>query len=334
MDGPTLGFSQQTHPLGIDPILCDFPLPLRSVFFPLGFPVEIFTNSAEVQMAARAAWQGFSQKFPVDPVEMRICVSDSNNANHCPAPICRGQRNLVLMIGDNENFGAVDVGYGFAFGWFTNCTVQRKSFFRYHFLEALTLVLLMGQHLTPIHAACVGRNGKGILLCGDQGAGKSSLAYACAQRGWTFVTDDGSSLVRSHPDRVVVGNPHRIRFRESGIELFPELMHENLTPQVNGELAIELATMTRPEIVQAQSMPVEHILFLNRQESGPPSLSPFPIQQALSWLEQMIVYGEPALRAEQRASLEELLMLGAHEFKYSNLEQGVDRLTALIDHGI
>jgi len=309
-------------------------MPLRSVFFPLGFAVEVLTNSADVLLAAKTSWENYTEAFAGPPLQLKVGVSEADANPSVSAPVCRGQRNLVLMVADSENFGAADVGSGFAFGWFTTSTVQRNSFFRYHFLEALTMVLLMGRHLTPIHAACVGRNGRGILLCGDSGAGKSSLAYACARRGWTYVTDDGSSLVRNRHDRLVVGNPHRIRFRDSGIELFPDLMEETLTPQVNGDLAIELATASRPEIARAQSMAIDHILFLNRHASGPPSISPFPANQALAWLEQMIVYGEPGLRAEQRASLNDLLGAGVHEFKYSDLEQAVDRLTTLVDKGM
>src|SRR5262249_20959431 len=156
------------------------------------------------------------------PVSLRIGVLDEGNANHRAAiPICRGQQNLLTTFADPHNFDILDLATGFGFGWFTSATVRQKAFFRFHFLEGMAMTLLMAQHLAPVHAGCVSWNGSGILLCGDSGAGKSSLSYACAQRGWTFVTDDASAVVRSRHDRMVVGNSHRMRFRESAIDLFP-----------------------------------------------------------------------------------------------------------------
>src|SRR5271168_4907051 len=42
-----------TRPLANDPLLCKMELPLRAVFYPLGFAVEISTNSQAVLDAAK-----------------------------------------------------------------------------------------------------------------------------------------------------------------------------------------------------------------------------------------------------------------------------------------
>jgi hypothetical protein len=44
------------------------------------------------------------------------------------------------------------------------------------------------QHL--VHAALVGVEGRGLLLTGEAGAGKSSTALACVRAGWSYVGDD------------------------------------------------------------------------------------------------------------------------------------------------
>ena len=83
--------------------------------------------------------------------------------------------------------------------------------------------LLDTQHLLKCHAACVAKNGHGVLFVGGSGAGKSSLAYACARRGWTYISDDGASLVRRRPGRQVLGNPQNFHFRPDARSCFPEL---------------------------------------------------------------------------------------------------------------
>ena len=46
------------------------------------------------------------------------------------------------------------------------------------------------QQLAFVHAAVVGKDGKGILLVGRGGAGKSTATAACLDNGWEFLADD------------------------------------------------------------------------------------------------------------------------------------------------
>ncbi len=49
--------------------------------------------------------------------------------------------------------------------------------------------------MTRLHATCVSRFGRGVLLRGASGAGKSSLALRLIERGWMLVADDQVELV-------------------------------------------------------------------------------------------------------------------------------------------
>jgi len=67
---------------------------------------------------------------------------------------------------------------------------------RYELLEFAVYVLAARvQRLVPLHAACVGREGRGILLVGPSGSGKSTLTLHCLLRGFDFLAED-SVLVR------------------------------------------------------------------------------------------------------------------------------------------
>ena len=46
------------------------------------------------------------------------------------------------------------------------------------------------QRLVPLHAACVGLNGHGILLMGLTGAGKTTVALHCLLNGFDFLSED------------------------------------------------------------------------------------------------------------------------------------------------
>lgn len=318
----------------LDPVLSDVDLPLRGVYHPRGFTVEITTNSPEVLAGARESWGQFQRVFPEAPLQLRVGVMGTGGGICPPVPTCRAWRNLLITVADAENFAVCDLRRGVGFSWLTQAAAENRPYLRYRFLEASVLSLLGHMYLVPLHAACVRLKDRGVLLCGDSGAGKSSLAYACARRGWTFVADDASALVRSRNDLTVVGNPYQIRFREVGVELFPELNQQRITPRATGELAIELATATVPEISTALTSSVDYVVFLNRLDADPHCLVPFSKQTALSRFEQVICFGEKEVREAQAASLRKLLTTQVLELRYRDLDWAVNRLEALVREGI
>lgn len=323
-----------TQVVSIDPLLCDVHLPLQAVYYPFGFPVQIATNEPGVLAGAEESWGNFRELFFEPPLQLRIGVQD-RGPDVCPSiPVFRGQRNLVSLICDPQNFAVCDTRLGFAFCWVASSAVHCRAYFRYHFLEGIAGILLESLYLTSTHAACVSWGGKGVLLCGESGAGKSSLSFACARNGWTFTSDDSSCVVRKRKDPIVVGNPYQIRFRESAIELFPELVQQRVASRATGEMAIEVATETIPNIDINAECPIHYILFLNRGNSSPLQVLPLPRSKALQYFERAVCFGENHIRDDQSASLRNLLTAEVFEFRYSDLDSAVERLETLVRDGM
>lgn len=316
-----------------DPLLYDFDLPFRATYYFLGFPIEVLTNSSLVLDAADASWGRFQQIHSVPPLQIRVGVLPGQSKELPPKPNCRGQRNLITQIADSENYMVLDTRQGFAFGWLTRAAVENPAYLRYHFLESTACILLDCLYLTPIHGACVELEGRGVLLCGDGSAGKSSLSYACARRGWKFLSDDSSCLVQRREGRIVTGNPYQMRFRESARNLFPELTNHPSTLRATGELAIELPTATRPDINVIFESPVEYIVFLNRFDALPQGLVPFSRDRALRWFEQVVCYGEQQVRDTHLANLRRLLTADIFEMRYTTFDSALRMLESLVRQG-
>jgi hypothetical protein len=316
-----------------DPVLVRFELPLRDTFYPLGFPVEIQTNSEDVLTAAAASWHGFVKLFDTPPVRLRVGVRASKSSECPPMPICKCQEHLYSNVANAENFALADLSNGFSTIWLTEAAVEHRNYLRYFFLESAALTLLASSHTTAIHAACVERAGSGILLCGDSGAGKSSLAYACARAGWTYITDDGCYMVNGRDDRLVVGNCFQARFRPSASELFGELKGRPVAQRMqSGKPSIELKTTALQNIATSSTSHVNHVVFLNRRSGGRQELAPFPTEVAKYFMLQQLVSPAPALKI-QTAMIDSLLSAGALELRYSDLNWAIDRLARLAEEG-
>ena len=62
---------------------------------------------------------------------------------------------------------------------------------RYELIEFAVFTLASrAQRLVPLHAACVGLGGQGILIMGPSGAGKSTVALHCLLAGFDFLSED------------------------------------------------------------------------------------------------------------------------------------------------
>ena len=313
----------------VNPVLSNVDFPLRATYFLLGFPVQVVTNSTHIIAAAEQSWRMFRPQFQRPPLIIELGVTDDDETSDLPpAPICRVREHLLTNTADARNFVVCDLQRGYAFGWVTRTVAESPLYLRYHLLEASALAMLHVLRGAALHAACVAPFGHGMLLCGDSGAGKSSLAFAGARAGWTYISDDAAYLPLHLDDRTVVGNSHKIRFRDSGVQLFPELEGRIVTPRATGKPSIEVSTLEFPELITSDSAQVDYIIFLNRRNTANPGLHPFSREAAFQWLFQtpLLAAADSSLH---ETALRKLLEVDIYELRYTDLDWAVERLEQL-----
>jgi hypothetical protein len=314
------------HPSSIDhdadPLLANTPMPLRGVFYPLGFGVEVCTNDRAVLAIAAESWGHLRPTQIATTVRLRIGVSETSSTDCPPAPTVRAQGHLINFIADAENQATGDLNTGFGFVWISRAALHHPLYVRYHFLEALALILLHANHAVALHAACVSKHGRGMLLCGESGAGKSTLAYACARAGFAYISDDASYLVRDADQPTVVGHSHKIRFRPASRELFPELEGRTLTPKLEGKPSIEVATADLPGLLTSGRARVRYLILLKRSPGAVARLVPVATETVLAHLESSL-YPVEEFRTSQKQTLHRLANIPAFEFHYSNLSAAI-----------
>jgi energy-coupling factor transporter ATP-binding protein EcfA2 len=312
-----------------DALLCDMELSHRSMFYPLGYPVEIITNDTAVFEAAGESFGHARLSRNSVTLQIRVGVT-SEGASACPPePIRREYNHLYSLVADVHNQALLDLRSMTNFIWVTRAAVNNSLYLRYNFLEKAVYLLLGASAVTDLHAACVSKNGKGILLIGNSGAGKSTLAYACARAGWTFTSDDTSYLINDSKVPRVIGHSHRARFRPSARELFPELQRFALTPRIEGKPSIEVPVSELPIEKSAPEANVESIVYLNRSPSAAGQLIRLPHGTATERTCSDL-YSAGEIRVKHEKILQSLSDIPTYELQYSGLSQGVlllDRLS-------
>lgn len=313
-----------------DPLLWKVALPLRATFFPVGFAVEISTNAQEVLDAAEESWGASHQRFDHPPLHYRVGVVDQGTEQCPPAPVVRAQRHLVSFVADGYNHAFCDTREGFGYAWVNRGAISHRGYLRYHILESGILTLIDTSRAISIHAGCVSRFGCGILICGDSGAGKSSLAYGCARERWVYTSDDASYLLLGSTEPNIIGEARQIRFRPSAKGLFRELHGRSLTPRAQGKPSIEVPLSDLPGIVAAEEARAHCAIFLNRQPGAVAELRPYSKEKAMEYFRaSSSAFPVEAFNPSQIAPLDCLSSLKMYELHYSDLAQAVSQLDQL-----
>jgi hypothetical protein len=307
---------------------------LKAQFYPIGQPLLMETNCREVLETAIRLWSGWPRRNEnASPVRFRIAVSDSDSSTPLKPAMPSGQAHLISVVHSAENFAIADVARSFAFARLTRDVARDAAYLRYHFLDLIVWHLLDASHSTLVHASCVAIHGRAVVLCGDSGAGKTSLAYACARRGWNFLSDDITHVLRGREPVTVAGRPFFIRFREAAREIFPEL--DPFTPEkrLNGKLDIEVST-AKIDLPIALESAASHVVFLDRRTHPErTTVRQYPRPLAYTRLRQVIYHGDERVQAEQTRTIQTLLELPTLEMTWYDFAGAEASLRSLVEAG-
>ena len=125
-----------------DPHPVDAPaLTLQAKFFPLGFPLELRTNSEEVLALSRTQWGYFEQHFDTEPMLAEVYVVESPQQDaaaqqECPPqPQYRFLEPLLTTIADPQHYSIADLSRSRTKIVATSAALRHPLYFRYFFLE-------------------------------------------------------------------------------------------------------------------------------------------------------------------------------------------------------
>lgn len=217
-----------------DDLYRNVPLNHRTVIPVLGIPVHFASNAAEVVSVAEeafGAWrvlEGAPHLVAASSVEITIMVQpgDEGDVEHVGF-YHRVLSDRRVLYGSRGSIAYADSQRREAVGYVTPQLVADRQHFRYALLESLTMATLTPLDRQPLHAAAIMRDDAAVLLAGESGIGKSTLAYAAARAGMRVLADDTVHL-QAHPGLRIWGLPGYLHLPLDARHRFPEL--GELTP--------------------------------------------------------------------------------------------------------
>ena len=110
--------------------------------------------------------------------------------------------------------------------------VSSFKVFYYGYFEPIFHTALRRLEVIPLHAISLFREGKGMLICGPGGAGKTTTALHLIQQGWHLLNDDDTYLV-SQREKVFLWAPSGpLYITQDAVKRYPHLCGSHLGPLV------------------------------------------------------------------------------------------------------
>jgi hypothetical protein len=127
---------------------------------------------------------------------------------------------LLCGAGDRSSLAVMSAEQGAALIVVARELLRFPYHLRYELIELAVFTLAARvQGLMPLHAACVGRGRRGLLLIGESGAGKSTAVLHCALRGLDLIAED--SLFVAPRSLLATGVANFLHVRRESLRFLP-----------------------------------------------------------------------------------------------------------------
>lgn len=174
------------------------------------------------------------------------------------------------------------------FGLFSDAVASDE--FRWHkdILPTIIGILAPAIAVAPVHAACLAKDGSGVLLTARSGVGKLTLAVTLAQCGYRYLADDWTYLAQGHEGVSAWSVPVPVKLLPDATNYFPELASYSCAQSLNGEIAYEVSPQKCFRLSREGHCRVRCLILLERRQLPGISISPVTATEAVKRLSSEI----------------------------------------------
>ena len=260
-------------------------LPLKARFMVAGSIWLVSSNSEEVLKAAQETFRPAGNE--VCPTDLWVSIYidfDVPDRPRWSQPRFRALDHLYYAMYGPCDSMLIDQRRRRVIGLFSSGTARDVSYWKRVILPVLLGIACASIGITPLHCACLVKDGHGLLLGGESEAGKSTLALSLSLDGFAYLSDDWTYVSSSGSQVFAWGLPTPVKLLPDGSKYFPQLAAHEPSISQNGELAFEVDPVETFGVRRSLSCQPRWLVFLERTREPCAVFKPIGSSEAASRL--------------------------------------------------
>ena len=308
----------------------------------LGGAFRFESDSAAMLQLVEAAYGGLpSHRLPGTAstflVELRLLPGRVRSfMDEPPAMQMQSDAGRLCGVMDESNYVVLSSEQGRALVVASEDMLDHSYHLRYELIEfAVFTLATRGLGLVPLHGACVGRCGRGVLLLGASGSGKSTLALHSLLRGLDFLSED--AVFVEPKSMLATGVANYLHVTDEALPWVADIAARRWLAQAplirrrSGLCKHEADLRLGPGVLATEPMALAGAIFVSREAApgAAAQLHALPRGEAALKLtgDQPYAVGQPGWQCFH----EKLLSLGVHVLRRGRSpEASVDALLTLL----
>jgi hypothetical protein len=310
----------------------------------LGGRFQFESNSPQLLRLVDSAYLGLP-RHRLSTVVPRLRVRLLLRAREQPRPRRRSEPPQLSMLSgpgylggatDSSNFVVLSPSERTALVVLSQQMLRFPYHTRYEYIEfAMFTLASRCQGLVSLHAACVGRGGRGILLMGPSGSGKSTVTLHCLLQGFDMLSED--SVFVAPETMLATGVANFLHVRSDSLRWLGKprdaaaIRKSPVIRRRSGVRKFEVDLRRGAYRLAASPLKISGVVFLSPQGAGNrPLLRPLSKSDVLAQLTVAQAYA--ANQPKWAAFCKSVLRLNAFEMRRGNHPlDSVNTLRALLE---
>ena len=239
-------------------------LPLEARFLVAGSVWSITTNAPQILAAGQEIFQPAAEDTSV---ALKVsCYVDSEICEEkpWPQPHFRGLDHLVYAAYAPSSSMLIDLLQRRVVGMFSPEIAEDTAYWKSVVFPVLLGITSVSLGITPLHCACLVKNGRGLILSGNSGSGKSTLALSLSLNEFAYLSDDWTYFSREGAAVCAWGIPLPVKLLPDAVKFFPKLASMNPARSLNGEMAYEVDPVSLFGANRALSCEPQWMVFIEK----------------------------------------------------------------------
>jgi len=235
----------------------------------------------------------------------------------------RGLNHLVFAGFDTGSSMLADLRTRRVIGRFSAGMAADTAYWRTVIFPMLLSVLAGSVGLVELHASCVAKDRRGLVLIGPSRSGKSTLAMALTEAGFRLLSDDRTFFSARRGKSLAWGMPRPLKLRREAAAWFEELRDREPVDVQNGELVFHCEPNQRCGRSSFQECEPRLLVFLERQQSSSFRMTRMARSQVRVRIEQDLMAEAFEVAQKQTDTIDQLVTLPARRLLYGGRPQAI-----------